>query len=98
MTAPCNCSARWANVACSCSWRDHLTKPVRVEVPWLYDDGTTTEDATLSGLVYPDHVVDEMTLTLNATGDEVSVPPALRRAAEGELREAAHERLWRRSA
>lgn len=95
-TAPCNCAARWSNVACSCSWRDHLTKPLRVEIPWLFDDGTSTEDATLSGLVYPDHDVDGMILTIDATGDEVSVPRKLRRAAEGELRQAAHD-LWRRT-
>lgn len=95
MIAPCNCAAKWANVTCSCSWRAHLTKPTRVEVGWLYDDGTTTRDARLSGLVYPDNEVDGMLLTLE-DGEELDVPRADRLGAEGDLREAAFM-LWRRA-
>ncbi len=97
MTAPCACAAKWANVACCCSWRDHLTKPLRVEVGWLYDDGKTTHDARLSGLVYPDHDVDDMMLTFD-DGVELDVPRVHRREAEGNLREAAHELWWRKTA
>lgn len=83
-----------------CSWRDHLTKPLLVEVPWLYDDGSTTEDATLSGLVYPtfpDCTVEIQSLTIDATGEEVDVPRKQRRDAEADLNDAAFM-LWRRTA
>lgn len=95
MTAPCACAAKWANVSCSCSWRDHLTKPLRVEVPWLYDDGATTVDATLSGLVYPDNSVDDVTLTIDS-GEEIEVTRAMRRQTDSDLRVAAED-LWRRA-
>lgn len=81
-------------MSCRCSWRDHLTKPLRVEVPWLYDDGATTVDATLSGLVYPDNSVDDIALTIDG-GDEVALERGLRRQAESDLRMAA-DNLWRK--
>lgn len=88
MNAPCNCAARWASVDCRCSWRDHLTKPVSVNVGWLYDDGTTTHDATLSGLVYPDGSTDEMEITIDG-GESFDVPASDVASAEDDLRYAA---------
>jgi hypothetical protein len=97
VTASCNCSARWTAGTCQCSWRDHLTKPLTITVPWLYDDGTTTSDATLTGLVYPNGDVEIQSLTIDATGDEVEVPRKQRREAEGDLSDAAYG-MWRKEA
>ncbi len=69
-----------------------LTEPLTVSVPYLYDDGETTQDATLTGLVYltfPDYTVEIQSLVIDATGEEVDVPSALRRDAENELNDAA---------
>lgn len=67
--------------------------PIAVTVPWLYDDGTDTHHATLSGDVYPDRDVHAMTLTLDDSGETVPVPRVMRRDAEGMLRETARE-MW----
>lgn len=69
-----------------------LTVPCRVIVGWLYDDGVETHDATLSGDVDITGFVEDMTLTLDSSG-EVDLPATHRGLAEDDLRWAARE-LW----
>lgn len=97
-TAPCNCP--WGKThpsTCRCPWRSHLTQPTRVELPYLFDDGSTVRTGTLSGSVSPTgDDVDEMELLLDG-GEEVVLRGADRRDAKDELRQAAAE-LWGRKA
>ena len=69
--------------------------PIHVALPWLYDDGTSVREGTLSGDVHDDNTVDAMTLLLD-DGDEPSLRGRDRRDAEGELRQTAHD-MWRRA-
>lgn len=90
--SPCTCASRWANVACTCSWRRHLTQSIVVECGWLYDDGTDTHDATLRGEVSSDGDVETMALTIDATGEEMELTGRDLKAAESAMIEASHVR------
>ncbi len=80
-------------MSCTCPvWRGPCVCPLQVDVPWLYDDGTETVDATLRGEVHPSGAVDFMTLVLD-DGEEVDVPAALRGEAQDDLVMTAFD-MW----